>query len=546
MVNHTRNNGRLSGISINGKAFISDIKLNASDEPIQYTLKPTAGAKNTDRTWFAPRRADGSWAGVTLDDAANLYSYDALSQITGITPTTSNASLVPYAFEYDADGRLKQSTLKPGETREAKATYTYDANGNRTQEKLEGTGGSQTTDTWMQDGTNRLSTHSKYGAYLYDNAGNNLYAKTLFGPMNHRYDAKKRLIETTIGGLKITHTYDALGQRISRTETVEGQTPKTTLYFYDDNGLLLGEYDDKGNPIQETIYLNNRPVAVVKQGQIYTIWADHLGTPRIITGPNTQTPVWTWDSTAFGQNPANETPNSGQAFKYNLRFPGQVYDEVTGLHYNYFRDYDPKLGRYIQNDPIGLNGGLNRYGYVGQSPLNASDSLGLLPDSLGMQCARNPQWCQDAGLEPPPSQFELPCFDPVDLGIDLALNALPGGGLIKPIKGAIKAGKKADKIKDGLPPLNLSPPGAGRRGAFREAKRRSGIPVSQQPKRRGPNYNDDGSKINPGSTYHFDNPVKGKPDIKIRDDSKGHNWGPNNPQNRGPHFNDDKKNHYDY
>ena len=278
VVNHTRNNGRLTSISINSKPFISDIKLNASDEPIQYTLKPTAGAKNTDRTWFAPRRADGSWAGVTLDDAANLYSYDALSQITGITPTTSNASLVPYAFEYDADGRLKQSTLKPGETREAKATYAYDANGNRTQEKLEGTGGSQTTDTWMQDGTNRLSTHSQYGAYLYDNAGNNLYAKTLFGPMNHRYDAKKRLIETTIGAVKITHTYDALGQRISRTETVEGQTPKTTLYFYDDNGLLLGEYDDKGQPIQETIYLNNRPVAVVKQGQIYTIWADHLGT----------------------------------------------------------------------------------------------------------------------------------------------------------------------------------------------------------------------------------------------------------------------------
>ena len=93
--------------------------------------------------------------------------------------------------------------------------------------------------------------------------------------------------------------------------------------------------------------------------------------------PNTQEPVWTWDSTPFGQNPANETPNGGQAFKYNLRFPGQIYDAITGHHYNYFRDYDPKLGRYMQADPIGLNGGLNRYGYVGQSPLMFIDPFGL-------------------------------------------------------------------------------------------------------------------------------------------------------------------------
>jgi RHS repeat-associated protein len=64
-----------------------------------------------------------------------------------------------------------------------------------------------------------------------------------------------------------------------------------------------------------------------------------------------------------------------------------VYDATTGNHYNYFRDYDPKLGRYIQADPIGLNGGLNRYGYVGQSPLMYADprgeNYGRLALSLG-------------------------------------------------------------------------------------------------------------------------------------------------------------------
>jgi YD repeat-containing protein len=233
------------------------------------------------------RRADGSWAGVTLNDAGNLYSYDALSQITGITPTTSNQALVPYAFKYNADGRLLESILQPGETREAKASYTYDANGNRTQEKLEGSVGSQTNNTWMLDGTNRLASHSQFGAYYYDAAGNNVYSRSTQGPMDHRYDPKKRLVETTIGNVSIKHTYDALGQRISRTEKVEGKADQTTLYFYDENGLLLGEYDDKGTPIQETVYLNNRPIATVKNGQIYAIWADHLGTPRIITGPST-------------------------------------------------------------------------------------------------------------------------------------------------------------------------------------------------------------------------------------------------------------------
>ena len=105
--------------------------------------------------------------------------------------------------------------------------------------------------------------------------------------------------------------------------------------------------------------------------EMYFIHNDHLGTPQVVTDQS-QTVVWEGKQKPFGE--VEETTASIEQLS---RFPGQYFDEESNLHYNYFRDYDPTIGRYIQSDPIGLAGGLNTYGYVLQNPILYIDALGL-------------------------------------------------------------------------------------------------------------------------------------------------------------------------
>ena len=150
------------------------------------------------------------------------------------------------------------------------------------------------------------------------------------------------------------------------------------------NNLAAGTYQisvkvtttDPANPVLQSAPLALTVGTAPGAATAYFIHTDQLNTPRAITNGSGDL-VWQWDSDPVGKDTPNEQPTGQPAFTFNQRFPGQQFDRESNLHYNYFRDYDPALGRYIQSDPIGLKGGLNTYAYVSGNPLSFLDPFGL-------------------------------------------------------------------------------------------------------------------------------------------------------------------------
>jgi RHS repeat-associated protein len=119
-----------------------------------------------------------------------------------------------------------------------------------------------------------------------------------------------------------------------------------------------------------------KAVKTDEASRIYFVHADHLNAPRALMDSANQL-RWRWISDPFGLVAPEENPSGLGTFTLNLRLPGQVYDLESNLHYNYFRDYSPQYGRYVESDPIGVGADVNTYGYVAENPISGIDVYGL-------------------------------------------------------------------------------------------------------------------------------------------------------------------------
>jgi RHS repeat-associated protein len=365
----------VSATQANAGQSVSTTVFNTPGNPYDWFALATVGAPNNSYLqWAYVNTTGGTWQvnmpGTPGDYEFRLFinnGYTRVATSSAVTvPATSNVPLpldVSATLVYAGDSITVMVSADAAGSLLIAQDFTYDENGNR-----ESITENSTAYTYnLVTNSNRLAstTGPIAKSYTYDAAGNVLSDNL----HTYGYDDRGRLVSLDSGA--VTYAHNGQGQRVKKQN---GST--STLFAYDESGRLMGEYDQSGAAIQETVWFNGAPVAVLIGSNKYYVHTDHLGTPRAITNGNTV--IWRWDADPFGIRAPDENPDGDLTlFTYNLRFPGQYYDQESGLHYNYHRTYDPSTGRYLESDPIGLIGGLNTYGYVGANPNGYFDFFGL-------------------------------------------------------------------------------------------------------------------------------------------------------------------------
>jgi RHS repeat-associated protein len=403
----------------------------------QQLTKPTLATNGTIATGAAVTQVPVNF-NVTYDPVGRISAFTQAGTATVSTPISS------ISFTYDANGNRQTSVqttttlVKTGgttavpiltpTTQTTTKTYQIAPAGN----KLLGF-----TQTMTQTGG---ATSNATVTYTYDANGSLLND----GLRHYAYDAEGRLAAASLGWASTAtaddsitkYAHNALAQRVFKTaplfavtnpdptaaptvlaaftaffESLWDPTSATTTaqksgmsYVYDEDGTLIADTLTGGatttwGQSARYIYLptanSPMPVAAIYGTKHYAIQSDHLNTPRRLVQSDGQV-AWQWAYSAFGDEPptvaknrfANTALNQSfgsttvAAVTFNLRYPGQYFDQESNLYYNYHRSYSATVGRYTQSDPIGLDGGWNRFGYVEQNPMSFSDPLGLFTDTL--------------------------------------------------------------------------------------------------------------------------------------------------------------------
>ena len=335
----------------------------------------------------------------------NTYGKVQELKTTNRTDTANNiGSTENHSYQYDNETRLTQSVF--GTDIE---NFTLDAVGNRIVH-------SRVSGPWTYDANNRLlqrGTGSNATNYEYDDAGN-LTKKTESATgriTRYAYDTQNRLVEVRDGNDNVVarYGYDMFDRRIWKEQYRDGMgqplaPAQRSYYLYSDEGLIAESRQDITLNSDGSVGSNASPALITQYGSppdseftrgvlfvktrnsqnldvVAYYHHDQLGTPIQATDKAGNV-VWAASYDVFGR--AMITTPAATADKptiaSQLRFPGQIEDLETGLHYNLHRYYDPIAGRYISEDPVGIDGGFNLYTYVGNNPLGLADPFGLAPD----------------------------------------------------------------------------------------------------------------------------------------------------------------------
>ncbi|AYQ29532.1 MULTISPECIES: Ig-like domain repeat protein [unclassified Polaromonas] len=392
--------GDVSGITVNPPNANGVGTNTGTSLPMISAITQNAESKLTGWTWASAKTqaiaydGNGEIAAYNLGDSTGTGSAagirrtvtrDSAGRITGYTHI-SNGTAVPaldQSFGYDNLNRLISATQNG-----TAIQYSYDATGNRTAKAVSGTSYPNT----ISATSNKLTQTQDAGgtATIQHDAAGNI---TSDGTNTYTYTDRGRLATMINAGGTVSYSYNALELRVAKTGPTALVPTGATYYVYDESGKLLGEYDVNGTPLYETIYLG-LPVGVIKQtgtaagGNIaiglYNVSTDQIGAPRIITRQLDEAVVWRWDTAeVFGATAPDQNPSGSGTFNFNQRLPGQVFDAESGLFQNWNREYNPRIGRYMQSDPIGLRGGINTYAYVDGNPVVMVDPSGLAGSFVG-------------------------------------------------------------------------------------------------------------------------------------------------------------------
>ncbi|MGW1493811.1 putative T7SS-secreted protein [Streptomyces sp. NPDC002402] len=365
------------------------------------------------RTLTSEHDAAGHEVARRIGETVMLASqFDAMGRLTSQQVTSAGRSIQRRDYTYRADGNLigledQQSGAKSFDVDAAGRVTAVHAT-NWTERYSYDEAGNQTKATWPASHPSQEAIGRRvYTGTMLTNAGNirceydglgrvTLRQKKRLSrkPDTWRYewDAEDRLTAvTTPGGTRWRYRYDPLGRRAVKQRLADdGHTVLEQVCFTWDGTTLCEQITtapDLPSPVTLTWDHNGlRPLAQTERilsadesqdvidERFFAIVTDLVGAPSEIVDESGDV-AWRsrstlWGTTAWSSSSTAYTP---------LRFPGQYFDPETGLHYNYFRHYDPETARYLTTDPLGLAAAPNPVAYV-HNPLTWFDPLGLAPD----------------------------------------------------------------------------------------------------------------------------------------------------------------------